>query len=682
MNWFGRVARLLCAASLVLAATQALAAQSDTQLTPPNDLKSAKDVATTLWSNCLHLGRQVVLSPTQWTCTDLSDGTKALGDLDAAQFDHVTACKEDDLRRLPTGVIQALAEMVENNIKKPDDFTPTIRKNGIRLIGGAYCQDEVNLTDFEFAYSLVLDRSVFRFGFRASDMIIGGNLSFGGAYIYDNLYINDSKIGGTLFGNDAFIRQTRISNTDIHDYLRFNRSILLDYFNLIHVKLGRGINVSRSNISSLNVRDVQAVERFDLSGSEAACKYSIVKSGLNEVRASDFGFGTTAPSRPSDKPGTHRIWHMDPAHPEMLGVPTIKQLIDKSPACADEVAEFEFFESTARSFCLDKFHWASPIDDTPSTISINRVTISGNMNLNLWPPLVAGTGAEKTAGGDTRNSKHVLELVGMKVGSLFFDFEDNARDYATSIDQLEIARVHRYTGGCQGSPNEAEWQLPDPAHVAEWLKKNKALSLQPFIAFIKAFENAGADTTDLKVAKAQYEFDQSLKDRNASFARSWQDSKLRFLKEDFLHVFIDYPTFAARWILGQIADFGYRPAQVIWTVLGIVAFSWLFFWFGLRVIAFTPEKKAGMRVVGTTFLFDRLLPLYKIRDEHYDVGAFYQRGTGENAKTLHYFGRDFECIPASFWRARIAIVYLDLLKACGFILAAFMVAAINALIAH
>jgi len=98
--------------------------------------------------------------------------------------------------------------------------------------------------------------------------------------------------------------------------------------------------------------------------------------------------------------------------------------------------------------------------------------------------------------------------------------------------------------------------------------------------------------------------------------------------------------------------------------------------------AYTTEKKAAMRVVGTTFLFDRLLPLYKIRDEHYDVDTFYQRGAGENAKTLHYFGRDFECVPASFWRARIAIVYLDLLKACGFILAAFMVAAINALIAH
>jgi hypothetical protein len=55
---------------------------------------------------------------------------------------------------------------------------------------------------------------------------------------------------------------------------------------------------------------------------------------------------------------------------------------------------------------------------------------------------------------------------------------------------------------------------------------------------------------------------------------------------------------------------------------------------------------------------------------------------GQGAQTIRYFGREIMCIPASPRRARIAEIYLDILKVLGIILAAFLVAAVNALIAH
>lgn len=92
-------------------------------------------------------------------------------------------------------------------------------------------------------------------------------------------------------------------------------------------------------------------------------------------------------------------------------------------------------------------------------------------------------------------------------------------------------------------------------------------------------------------------------------------------------------------------------------------------------------------------MFDRLIPAYQIRDDNYEISMFYKRAleplvqTDKEAfetpaKTIRYLGKAVLCVPATAGESRSAQVFLALLKAIGIILAVFLIAAINALVAH
>jgi hypothetical protein len=109
---------------------------------------------------------------------------------------------------------------------------------------------------------------------------------------------------------------------------------------------------------------------------------------------------------------------------------------------------------------------------------------------------------------------------------------------------------------------------------------------------------------------------------------------------------------------------------------------WLIFWVGLGIVAFKPEKKNTVRIIGFTFLFDRLIPVYKIREDNYDISTYYKRGQAVPPETVPYFRRSIQIRAANDQEARRAEICLDILKAIGIVLAVFLAAAINALVAH
>jgi hypothetical protein len=454
-------------------------------ITPPENRKDPAAVAATLWSGCLRKGRQVVLNPGKWTCTDRSDGAKQLSDLDPMLFDREACTNPGDMRRLPTGILQALKKYydpsfkpTDPNLKADDGDVAAIRKYGIRVIGGLFCQDEVNLNDFELPVPLVLDRGVFRYGVRATKMKIAGNLSFARAYIYDNFAISNSTINGTMFGNGSFIQQIRIIDTAILDNLRLDRSILLDYVNLVHVKVGRGIRLNRSQLSSLNIRQGQVIERLNLTETEAACKYVIESPDITELWADGTGFGKTVPN-PYPPENTkdpsadaalkaslsaYRGWRSEPAYPEMLHMPSIQELIKKSARCDDTEAQFSINGGSIRSVCMRHFKWSAPGENlprAPTAVSLNRLTVDDNLMLDLW-------NKDTVVAKPVHSSDRTLSMVNSKIATLFFDFRDNDRPYRTSIDSLAIDRVYttdRETEAgvvaatnddCTARPNEAD----------------------------------------------------------------------------------------------------------------------------------------------------------------------------------------------------------------------------------
>ena len=659
---------------------------------PQGELTNPESVAHALWSGCLDQGRQAVLYPDKWLCMDRADGERQLAGLGAEDFD-LTACDNTkDLRRMPTGVLQKLKDKVKSNSSNQTPYAREIRNNGIRLIGGLFCQDEVDLSSFRLDAPLVLDRGVFKFGVRATkELAIAGNLSFAHAYVYDNLALTDAKINGTLFGNDSFIERTQLIGTTILDHLRLDNAILLDYVNLIHVKVGRGINLGDSKLSALNMRQGQVVERLNLDGAEAACKFVIEDPDINELWADGTGFGTTIAN--PKKSSAFRRWNEPTVHPKMRYMPTVQKRIGDLPNCDSEEAQFIINGGSIHSGCILHFKWSAPGDNTPlapTTLSLDRLTVGDSLLLNLWPK-------EVDVPKPVRVSDRKLSLVNTKIATLFFDFRDNNKPYQTSIDGLAVDRVYttqrknaggkaatqpgqRKHVGCAARPNEAERELPNSALVLAWLKKNTTGSLQPYLTFTKAFENAGADTTDLKIAKAQFEYEQNYNDYQNSLSQRWET---RTSLTGFVgHYIVDHLAFGSRWLLGLTVDFGYRPAQVIWIVVMIIALSCAAFWWALRIVAFSPPDSNEVYPIGPVFLFDWLLPLYKLRDEHSKIGKFYRKGSGSDAQTVQRFGKNVQCVEATPGWARAATVYLDILKVLGVILAAFLIAAVNALIAH
>jgi hypothetical protein len=110
--------------------------------------------------------------------------------------------------------------------------------------------------------------------------------------------------------------------------------------------------------------------------------------------------------------------------------------------------------------------------------------------------------------------------------------------------------------------------------------------------------------------------------------------------------------------------------------------SFLYFWFWIRIIAIKPEKKPTPLPIGLTFLFDRLLPAYQIRADHYNIESYLKRVKksyphGEDFRYMKMTFRVTKADPKTVQRAERA---LDVIKFVGLVLAVFLVAALNSLV--
>jgi len=115
-----------------------------------------------------------------------------------------------------------------------------------------------------------------------------------------------------------------------------------------------------------------------------------------------------------------------------------------------------------------------------------------------------------------------------------------------------------------------------------------------------------------------------------------------------------------------------------------------YFWLWLRAVALKPEKKEALLPMGIVFMFDRLLPAYQIRADHYDVDQFYKRVPKakqaevppDQRREINYFGLKLVVIPMNEAERRKIDRTLDILKVVGLVLAVFFVAAINAIVSR
>lgn len=159
-----------------------------------------------------------------------------------------------------------------------------------------------------------------------------------------------------------------------------------------------------------------------------------------------------------------------------------------------------------------------------------------------------------------------------------------------------------------------------------------------------------------------------------------------------------------QWVLWGLADHGFRPSKALLATLLVLGAFWLWFWFKLRIVGFEPIPKekskqhlgekqsvAGPDIwpIGPLFLFDRLVPVYRIRDEHYSIARYFRgarpdeipehRNPGKPPYRMAFFRKNYFVCPVGEEEKARAEKWLVVLRVIGAVLSVFLLAAINAL---
>jgi hypothetical protein len=398
--------------------------------------------------------------------------------------------------------------------------------------------------------------------------------------------------------------------------------------------------------------------------------------------------------------------------------------------------EFFVFDSTFEAaFCMTSFEWIAPKGRVPdeahpvSIVALNDTRVNGNLILDLWGDAKTETASLDPRANESeyRTAKHKqkFEAIGLTAQAFIFAFSDAAKPYFTYLDGLKFSRIHKATPACDSSRSAAppdmpfvpglatQVVLPSVDEASAWLDKNEAPSSQPFKAFVQGFEQAGESTTTLRVT--QMTIDLCVKTaRWLPFIARWCSGRdLNSPGEQstpaptdgaldavwgFLRASADLGSIGFQWILFLVADHGLRPAKVVWSIVGVILIFWCGFWFIARVVAFEPKAQNAPISASPTpwpitwlFLFDRLIPAYQIRNEHYSIARVFRRATpseinsgprapGEPPYEMRYLGGRFFVWPLGDAQLRNVEKWLVILRLIGIAFAIFLVAAFNALV--
>ena len=682
---------------------------------------------------CLEDGREIVMAP-ELRCVDRQKGdhiAEGEGGMPLREKNWDEVCKnEHDPRRLPEDAIK--------RISKNGNIAPS----GIRIIGAVFC-DGVDLVGLNLPYSLVLDRSYFGGVFDGRNLHLHGDLSFEYAVIVGNFRLNRARIEGSVYGGASFMKQLRAFDTQVNGSWQHTDSIVFWEAQFVRITVSGDLNLTGTIFSRLLVQSSQINGALELNGSEARCAYHINSSSVGYLTADQAGFGLVKTARgPTGQIAIDYPWWSR----GVAGKKYVGQLLDSAaitPVVTEELAsivrlaetpetakrspvhgcekttgseymEFYVFDSVVKTaLCLTSFVWLNPKgalpDDThPVTIlALNGTKVDGNLIIDLW-------GNAKTPVADLQpqdaqyllvRSKHKLEAIGLTAVAAIYDFTDNKRPYFTYLDGLKFDRVHKAQPICtsnSGTKLASQVELPSVDDVVRWLNKNEAPSSQPFLAFVQAFEKAGGNTTELRVARQSADLCRHITAWLPIIERSYlcstkpsADDVLAPAQSTVRSVVsgtADLIATAFESLLWGVADHGYRPGKVVGPIITVLIVFWLWFWLRLKIVGFDPKpgEKAPW-AIGFLFLFDRLIPNYQIRDEHYSIVRYYRRATRKEREAdrdakklprLSYLGLTIPVCPMDEDGTRRAEKWLVLLKVLGVGLTLFLAAAISAMIVH
>jgi hypothetical protein len=414
-------------------------------------------------------------------------------------------------------------------------------------------------------------------------------------------------------------------------------------------------------------------------------------------------------------------------------------------------AEFQFFDNQVQSICLRSFGWFAPApgsSDATTILALHGTRVASNLIIDLGDP----EQVQSLSKPDLEKRKKLaktrrFEALSVSMDSLIFNFSaDEMQDYVTYLDGFKFNQVRDGALDCayqQPKPEKTGLgatdkngaakrpklktgvALPDVKSVDHWLQRNGATSSQPYTAFVDALDKAGGDAVHLRIVQKSRDVcektvpwlgwaiewfcnkrirSQAAREAYADTSDPTTRSAVTESASAVLRGGTDVLVLAYQWALWGLADHGFRPSKALVATLLVLGAFWLWFWLRLGIVGFEPksEEKSKQHPVqkqpvaipdvwpiGPLFLFDRLIPVYRIRDEHYSIARYFRRARADDVPAhrdsgkpryhMSFFRKKYFVYPVGDEEKAQAEKWLVVLRVIGAVLSVFLLAAINEL---
>ena len=231
------------------------------------------------------------------------------------------------------------------------------------------------------------------------------------------------------------------------------------------------------------------------------------------------------------------------------------------------------------------------------------------------------TGGLIVALGRENSQPYGLITTGMRFDRIFDG--DSGCGYGFEINESE-GNKHS-TSGADKISDTHRFVLPKIPTLLQWLDKGE--STQPLASAIDAYQRAGADVTNLQVRKASEDLKNDTREKwdqveSTVSSKRWSANNLARL---VVSNAFDWLRIAVTWVLGWVADYGYRPQKAIIFIALSVAFFTLWIRRRLDITHAKTEVQDRMIRVGWVFVLDYMVPGYNIDEAHFKVAEFYFR---------------------------------------------------------
>lgn len=597
---------------------------------------------------------------------------------------------------------------------------------------------QIDIRNFRTRGDLSLDNTVVYTSVRIRRSEISGSLYAQRAF-FNKLEIGDSTVKGSIKLDHSFIVETlNLENISVDGDLDISSS----YFSALEILKARVdgvLDLSRTqarctyDIRKNSIGDMIAVQ-LGFGAANLSKKGETKDPYTFKAISNNSAFGRPA-FLSNNKP--------DPDQYDRFSDPAAANgtapLVQSSSRCPNSRAlragTFLVVDNDIKaSLCIRSFNWFTHQADVNKTLKsniyLNEDAIEGAAWLDFAPPQRPDNRpAQEFAGA----IKPDVSIFNVKAGTLVLNFGFAAFQGATlNVSGLHFEHIYGSQADCEtalsirssrdlrasgksaagGAESSADpinfpprLRLPDTNQVIAWINKNSfSDTQQPFAEFVRVFEREGNSEAarNLRISAADAAFQANICGLFPSFLRnggpcrlpnqSDQGEKTTPERYAFAQIFID----ALHWlekaivvlidaVLWRLADHGYRPERIGWFVLGtLLIFMLMLFPFWLGIVGYSVKSRPDkVKLIGLVFLFDRLLPAYRLREENYEVAHYYvlpKKGESRNCAMLNFRQFSWIVAEANERETERAQKWLDVLRFLGLVFTIFIIAAISRLV--